>query len=85
MRIVLDVDVCEGNALCVGLAPAVFELGDDDLLTVLEAEPDPDHWPDVEAAARACPKQALRIVRDPSQEELVAPPSPPAPWRSDGA
>ncbi|WP_261566051.1 ferredoxin [Frankia gtarii] len=66
MRVLLDPDICEGNAMCVGLAPTVFELGDDDLLTILEEEPDPDNWPDVEAAVLACPKQALRILRDPS-------------------
>ena len=30
MRIIVDPDRCEGQAVCVGLAPAVFELGDDD-------------------------------------------------------
>jgi ferredoxin len=65
VRIVVDRDICEGNALCVGLAPTVFDLNDDDLLTVLEEEPDQATWPDVEAAVRSCPKQALRIVREP--------------------
>lgn len=31
MRVEVDPDLCESNAVCVGLAPDVFELGDDDL------------------------------------------------------
>ena len=30
MRIIVDPDRCEGQAVCVGLAPAVFALDDDD-------------------------------------------------------
>ena len=30
MRIEVDPDRCEGQAVCVGLAPKVFELNDDD-------------------------------------------------------
>ena len=30
MRIDVDPDRCEGQAVCVGLAPKVFELNDDD-------------------------------------------------------
>ena len=29
MRIVVDFDLCESNALCMGLAPEVFEVRDD--------------------------------------------------------
>jgi ferredoxin len=65
VRVVLDSDICESNALCVGLAPDVFDLGDDDRLTILEEQPGPERWRDVEAAVRSCPKQALRIVREP--------------------
>lgn len=31
MRVEVDPDLCESNAVCVGLAPDIFELGDDDL------------------------------------------------------
>ena len=30
MRVVVDFDLCESNALCMGLAPEVFEVRDDD-------------------------------------------------------
>jgi ferredoxin len=35
MRVVVDDELCESNALCMGVAPEVFELRDDDLLYVL--------------------------------------------------
>ncbi len=62
MRIEVDMDRCESNALCVGLAPDVFYLSDDDELSVLVAEPVEDRRAAVAAAARACPKQAITIV-----------------------
>jgi ferredoxin len=61
MRIVVDFDVCESNAICVGLVPSVFELDDNDYLSVVE-EPDESLRPELEKAVRACPKQAIRIV-----------------------
>jgi ferredoxin len=30
MRVEVDHDLCEANAICVGIDPAVFELDDDD-------------------------------------------------------
>ena len=34
-RVVVDFDKCESNALCMGVAPEVFEVRDDDFLYVL--------------------------------------------------
>ena len=61
MRVVVDMDVCESNAICMGLAPEVFEVGDDDQLRVLNANPGEELRPKVEAAVRSCPKQAISI------------------------
>jgi ferredoxin len=33
MRVLVNRDLCEGNALCVKEAPEVFKLGDDDQVT----------------------------------------------------
>jgi ferredoxin len=61
MRIIVDYGLCESNALCVQSAPEVFELRDDDLLYLSDEEP-PEHLrAKVEAAVRACPKQAIRL------------------------
>ena len=39
MRVVVDFDLCESNALCMAAAPEVFEVRDDDLLYVLDENP----------------------------------------------
>jgi len=39
MRVVVDYSLCESNALCVGAAPEVFAMSDDDTLLVLDEEP----------------------------------------------
>jgi ferredoxin len=62
MRIVVDFDLCESNALCVDAAPELFEVRDDDLLYVLDENPGEDLRPKVEQAVRVCPKQAITIV-----------------------
>jgi ferredoxin len=61
MRVVVDFELCESNALCMNAAPAVFEVRDDDLLYVLNEHPPEDQRAAVEAAVRACPKQAISI------------------------
>jgi ferredoxin len=61
MRVVVNFDVCESNALCMGVAPEVFEVRDDDFLYVLMDEPPEELRPKVEEAARVCPKQAIKI------------------------
>jgi ferredoxin len=61
MRVVVDFDLCESNAVCMTVAPEVFEVRDDDFLYVLQEEPPEDLRPKVEEAARRCPKQAIRV------------------------
>jgi ferredoxin len=39
MRVIVDFDQCESNALCKAAAPGVFEVRDDDFLYVLQEEP----------------------------------------------
>lgn len=61
MRVVVDYTLCETNALCMAAAPEVFEVGDDDRLTVLQVEPPEALRVRVEAAALACPTRAITI------------------------
>jgi ferredoxin len=61
MRVVVDFDLCESNALCVLEAPEVFEVRDDDFLYILQEEPGEELRRKVEAAAAVCPKQAISI------------------------
>jgi len=62
MRIVVDRDLCEGNAVCMKMAPEVFAVGDDDQVKVLIECPGPDLRAKVEAAVRRCPRQALSLT-----------------------
>ncbi|MUL42251.1 ferredoxin [Streptomonospora sp. PA3] len=61
MRVNVDFDLCESNAVCMGVVPEVFEVREDDFLYVLQEEPPEDLRAEVEEAARMCPKQAIRI------------------------
>ncbi len=64
MRVVVDFDLCESNALCMAQAPEVFEVRDDDLLYVLNEQPPEELREEVLAAARSCPKNAIIIEDD---------------------
>ncbi len=62
MKIVVDYDLCEANALCMEVAPTVFRVEEDDTLTVLIEEPGEELRAKVEEAARLCPRQAITIA-----------------------
>jgi ferredoxin len=61
MRVVVDSDLCEGNAVCMKVCPEVFVVGDDDQAHLLIQEPGEDLREKIEAAVRRCPRQALSI------------------------
>jgi ferredoxin len=61
VRIVVDWNLCESNALCVLAAPEVFKLLDNDNLDILQEEPDESLRPKVEEAVRNCPKRAISL------------------------
>jgi ferredoxin len=64
MRVVVNYDVCESNAVCMGIAPEVFEVRDDDFLYVLDEHPGEALRAKVEEAVRMCPKQAISLEED---------------------
>ena len=61
MRVVVDFDLCESNAICMQIAPDVFEVRDDDFLYVLEENPAEDRRAAVAEAVQRCPKQAISV------------------------
>ncbi|CAB4717992.1 MAG: ferredoxin [Actinobacteria bacterium] len=61
-KVVVDFDICESNAVCMAVAPEVFEVRDDDFLYVLNENPADNLRPKVEQAVRQCPKQAIKVV-----------------------
>ena len=61
MKVVVDYDLCEANALCMDACPEVFRVEEDDTLTVLLETPGDDLRAKVEEAARLCPRQAITV------------------------
>jgi ferredoxin len=61
VRIVVDRDRCVGSGSCEALAPDVFEVDDDGVLTVLREQPGDDELSDVRDAVTACPTRALAL------------------------
>ena len=64
MKVVVDYDLCEANAVCMGVAPEIFRVEEDDTLTVLMERPPERLRAKVQEAVRLCPKQAISIVED---------------------
>ncbi len=54
---VVDEDVCEGHALCISLAPEVFELGDNGKSKVVDPEGASES--DIQKAIDNCPVDAI--------------------------
>lgn len=61
MRIVVDFDKCKSNAVCMGIAPEVFEVRDDNFLYVLDEHPPEELRPKMEEAVRMCPTGAISV------------------------
>ena len=64
MHVEVDRDLCESNAVCVGIAPDVFDLGDDDLAVVKVGEIPTNQQDEVREAVAMCPKIALTLSED---------------------
>jgi ferredoxin len=61
-KIEVDWGLCESNGVCMGIIPEVFQLEDDDTLTVLQDEVTPENEEQVRDAVRQCPRQAISII-----------------------
>ena len=61
MRVIVNRELCEGNAVCMQVAPEVFVVDDDDKARALVERPDEALRAKVEQAVRRCPRQALSI------------------------
>jgi ferredoxin len=61
IRIAIDAMACDGHALCVAVAPQVFEMGDDERAHVIDVAITDALRPSVLEAARVCPCQAIEV------------------------
>ncbi|MBN9100885.1 MULTISPECIES: ferredoxin [unclassified Pseudonocardia] len=64
MKVTVDFDLCESNAICMGIVPEVFEVRDDDFLYILDENPAEALRPKLEEAVASCPRAAIKLVED---------------------
>jgi ferredoxin len=64
LRIVVDADLCQGHGVCESEAPALFEVGRDRTVRVLEPNPDESQRRALQLAVTYCPTHALSFVDD---------------------
>ncbi len=64
MKVVVDFDLCESNAVCMDVAPEIFKVDDDDMLQILIEEPPEELRAKLEESVRLCPRQAISIQED---------------------
>ncbi len=62
LRVRVDPRLCEAHALCVEIAPEVFDLGED--VATCDEKPTEALRHSVEAAVAACPRQAISVVTE---------------------
>jgi sterol 14alpha-demethylase len=65
LRIELDIDLCQGHAVCVGEAPEIFAVGEDQKVKLLR-QPDESLYKGVMQAAKHCPTHTIRLVTEPA-------------------
>lgn len=61
MKIVVDFDRCQSNALCMDAAPEVFEVRADNFLYILDESPPAALRAKVMEAVRVCPTRAISV------------------------
>ena len=61
MKILVDYDLCEANAVCMEQAPEVFKVDEKDELHILVDNPPESLREKIESAVRLCPRQALSL------------------------
>jgi ferredoxin len=64
LKITVDYDLCEANAVCTRIAPEIFEVDDEDNLNLHMEEVPDDLRAKAEQAVARCPRQALQLVED---------------------
>ena len=70
MKVKVDFDLCEANAVCMDTAPELFSVDDDDNLHLLvkgasdevSGEISADLQAKLKESVRLCPRQALSII-----------------------
>ena len=64
MRVVVNYETCESNAVCMGILPQVFEVRDDEYLYVLNEHPPEELRDLLEEAVLSCPTRSISIEEE---------------------
>ena len=68
MRVVVDLDLCQGHGVCQNEAPEIFRVvdraGDYARVEVILERPPEEMRAQAEAAAKYCPNRVITIVED---------------------
>ncbi|WP_067843557.1 ferredoxin [Nocardia lijiangensis] len=64
MKISVDLDLCQGHAVCQSEAPAVFTVPKRGHVEILDPSPGQEQREAVASAIRYCPTRALSLVDD---------------------
>ena len=61
MKVSVNYDLCTSNAVCMGIAPEVFEVREDGFLYVLNDRPGPEFAERLRDAVASCPNSAISL------------------------
>lgn len=61
MKVIVDFDKCKSNAVCMRVAPELFEVRDDNFLYILDETPPETMRGKLEKAVKQCPTGAISI------------------------
>ena len=64
MKVAVDLDLCQGHAVCENEAPEVFAVPKNGTVTILVERPAAGLHDKVRVAVKYCPTGALRIEED---------------------
>lgn len=61
-RVTVDLDLCQGHAMCELEAPDYFRVPKRGTVEILDAEPPDEARDEIERAVESCPTRALFVV-----------------------
>lgn len=61
MKVNVNFDLCTSNAVCMGIAPEIFEVRDDGYLYILNESPGAELEGKLREAVASCPTGAISI------------------------
>lgn len=64
LKVLVDRQLCQGHAMCMGEAPKTFQVGDSGVLEITKPVVEAGELEAVERAVRFCPNSALKLVHE---------------------